>query len=222
MNPHSGIDDNNRKNRTKAIAAAIPLAGILVAAALLSGLSMIGNYQPAIAQNMTAGGNATGTTTSPTTAGAGGNTTGTACAPQSGGNMTGAAGGGNMTGAAGAFEGGAAGAAEGGAAGEGDTTTLGTTIVGGNATTAGGAGVNQTTGSPTQLIEQACIAAQNNDTQSVLMNLNAALNALSANATTTAAADDAEGDDGGEEEGEGGEEEGEGGEEEGEGGEEEG
>ncbi len=61
MNPHSGINDNNKKDRTKAIAAAIPLAGILVAAALLSGLSMIGNNQAAIAQNMTAGagGNAT-------------------------------------------------------------------------------------------------------------------------------------------------------------------
>ena len=63
MNSHSGIDNNNKKDRTKAIATAIPLAGILVAAALLSGLSMIGNYQPAIAQqqNMTegAGGNAT-------------------------------------------------------------------------------------------------------------------------------------------------------------------
>ena len=63
MNPHSGINDNNKKDRTKAIAAAIPLAGILVAAALLSGLSMISNYQPAIAQqqNMTGGvgGNAT-------------------------------------------------------------------------------------------------------------------------------------------------------------------
>ena len=96
MNPHTGINDNNKKNRTKAIAAAIPLAGILVAAALLSGLSMIGNYQPAIAQNATAGGNATATG-SPMTA-AGGNTTATACAPQTGGgNMTTTAGGGNAT-----------------------------------------------------------------------------------------------------------------------------
>ncbi|MDQ5863327.1 MAG: hypothetical protein M3263_00445 [Thermoproteota archaeon] len=196
MNPHSGINDNNKSDRTKAIAAAIPMAGMLVAAALLSGLSMIGNNQPAIAQNVTAGGNAT--TTSPTTAGAG-NTTGTACAPQTGGgNATTTAGGGNATTTAGE-------AAEGEA--EDGTTTLGTKIVGGNATTAGG---NQTTGSPTQLIQQACLAAQNNDTQGVLMNLNAALNALSANATT------AEGAEGGEEEGEGAEG-GEGGEEEGEG-----
>jgi hypothetical protein len=205
MNPHSGINDNNKSDRTKAIAAAIPMAGMLVAAALLSGLSMIGNNQPAIAQNVTAGGNAT--TTSPTTAGAG-NTTGTACAPQTGGgNATTTAGGGNATTTAG----GAVGAAEGEA--EDGTTTLGTTIVGGNATTAG---ANQTTGSPTQLIEQACMAAQNNDTQGVLMNLNAALNALSANTTTADDAEDDDGGDDGEEEGEGGEEgeEGEGGEEE--------
>ena len=67
MNPHSGIDDNNKKDRTKAIVTAIPMAGILVAA-LLSALSF-SNYEPAIAQqeNMTAGGNAT--TTSPTTSG---------------------------------------------------------------------------------------------------------------------------------------------------------
>jgi hypothetical protein len=215
MNPHSGINDNNKSDRTKAIAAAIPMAGMLVAAALLSGLSMIGNNQPAIAQNVTAGGNAT--TTSPTTAGAG-NTTGTACAPQTGGgNATTTAGGGNATTTAGGGNatttaGGAVGAAEGGA--EDGTTTLGTTIVGGNATTAG---ANQTTGSPTQLIEQACMAAQNNDTQGVLMNLNAALNALSANMTTADDAEDDDGGDDGEEEGEGGEEEGEGGEEEGEG-----
>jgi hypothetical protein len=63
MNPHSGIDVNNNNRRTKAIAAAIPMAGIVIAAALLSGLSLINSYQPAIAQqqNMTgaAGGNAT-------------------------------------------------------------------------------------------------------------------------------------------------------------------
>jgi hypothetical protein len=42
MNPHSGMDghdnnDNNNNRRTKAIAA-IPMAAIIVAAALLSGL----------------------------------------------------------------------------------------------------------------------------------------------------------------------------------------
>jgi hypothetical protein len=51
------------------------------------------------------------------------------------------------------------------------------------------------------------MAAQNNDSQGVLMNLNLALNELGGNITTTA---------GGEDEGEGGEDEGEGGEDEGE------
>ncbi len=164
MNPHSGINDNNKKETTKAISAAIPIAGMLVAAALLSGLSMIGNYQPAIAQNMTAGGNATATTPPPTTAGTG-NATGSACDPSQigGANMTTTAGGANMT------------------------------------TTAGGANMT-TTGSPTQLIEQACMAALNDDTQGVLMNLNAALNVLSANATTTTTADDDAEDDDGEDE----------------------
>jgi hypothetical protein len=78
------------------------------------------------------------------------------------------------------------------------TTTATTVTTTANGTTAETGGNLTTGGSPTQLIEQACIAAQNNDTQGVLMNLNAALNALSANATTTA--DDAEDDDGGEEE----------------------
>ena len=54
-----------------------------------------------------------------------------------------------------------------------------------NATTADGGG-NQTTSSPTQLIEQACIAALNNDTQALLMNLNSALNTLGGNTTTAA------------------------------------
>jgi hypothetical protein len=79
MNPHSGIDDNNKKDRTKAIATAIPMAGILVAAALLSALSF-NNYEPAIAQqeqNMTAGagGNATTAAGGNATTAAGGNQT---------------------------------------------------------------------------------------------------------------------------------------------------
>jgi CheY-specific phosphatase CheX len=63
-----GIGHNkNNNSRTKAIAA-IPMAGIVVTAALLSGLSLISSYyqQPAIAQqqNMTGGaaGNATNMT----------------------------------------------------------------------------------------------------------------------------------------------------------------
>ncbi|MFL6493077.1 MAG: hypothetical protein ACJ70O_08265 [Nitrososphaera sp.] len=68
MNPkNDGIrhNKNNNDGRTKGIAAAITMSGIVVAAALLSGLFSINSYyQPAIAQqqNMTggaAGGNAT-------------------------------------------------------------------------------------------------------------------------------------------------------------------
>ena len=65
------------------------MAGIVVAAAFLSGLSLINSYQPAIAQNMT--GNATTPTTPPTT---GGGTSGqSACAP----TQTGGGGGQNAT-----------------------------------------------------------------------------------------------------------------------------
>jgi hypothetical protein len=67
MNPKDdgiGHNKNNNDGRTKGIAAAITMSGIVVAAALLSGLFSINSYyQPAIAQqqNMTggAGGNAT-------------------------------------------------------------------------------------------------------------------------------------------------------------------
>jgi hypothetical protein len=59
MNPHNGISDNNKKDRTKATAAAIPMVGAIVTAALLlSGLSLIGSFQQPVTaqeQNMTAG-----------------------------------------------------------------------------------------------------------------------------------------------------------------------
>jgi hypothetical protein len=85
MNLHSGINDDNNKDRTKATAP-IPMVGAIVTAALLlSGLSLISSYQqPVIAQqqNMTggAGGNATTAGGNATTAGgnattAGGNQT---------------------------------------------------------------------------------------------------------------------------------------------------
>jgi hypothetical protein len=70
-------------------------------------------------------------------------------------------------------------------AGGGTNATVGNVTTATNATTVGGGG-NQTTSSPTQLIEQACIAALNNDTQGVLTNLTLALNALGGNMTTTA------------------------------------
>ncbi|MDQ3806920.1 MAG: hypothetical protein M3298_02000 [Thermoproteota archaeon] len=65
--------------------------------------------------------------------------------------------------------------------GGGQNTTMST-----NATTAAGGNQSTSLSSPRQLIEQACIAAQNNDTQGVLMNLNLALNALGSGNMTTA------------------------------------
>ena len=197
MNPHNGIDDNNNKDRTKAIAAAIPMAGIIVAASLLSGLSLLNSYQPALAQqNMTS--NATTTTTSPTTTG-GGTGAESACAPT---QIAGAGGAQNSTTNATTTGDGGADATTGNAT----MATNATTVT--NATTAGGG--NQSTSEVIMHIEQACIAAQNNDTQGVLMNLNLALNALGGNMTTTAGGEDEEEGEGGEdeeEEGEGGEDE---------------
>jgi hypothetical protein len=88
MNPHSGKKDdnnNNKKDRTKARpAAAIPMVGAIVTAAiLLSGLSFIGTYsQPVLAQMDT------------TTGGGGGGGGGTTGGATTGGNATTAGGGG--------------------------------------------------------------------------------------------------------------------------------
>ena len=126
MNPHNGISDNNKKDRTKATAAAIPMVGAIVTAALLlSGLSLISSYQPAIAQQ-------------------------------------------NMTGGGGATTGGTAG---------GNATTAG-----GNATT----GVNQTTLEVRSHLQEARTALEAGDTETALLHLDLALNALGGNATTTA------------------------------------
>jgi hypothetical protein len=88
MNSRYGISDNNKKDRTK-LASTIPmLSAIVTAALLLSGLSLIGSYPSATAQqNMTEGG--AGTTGGNATT-AGGNAT------TAGGNAT-TAGVGNQT-----------------------------------------------------------------------------------------------------------------------------
>ena len=99
MNPHRGINDNNKKDRTEAIAA-IPMVGAIVTAVLLlSGLALIGSYQqPVIAQqqNMT-GGNATmaggGNATNATMAGGGNATNMTTGGPEGGGPEGGGGGG---------------------------------------------------------------------------------------------------------------------------------
>jgi hypothetical protein len=72
------------------------------------------------------------------------------------------------------------------------TTSATTGTMTANATTTGGGGNQTTSSSPTQLIEQACTAALNNDTQGVLMNLNSALNALTSGNMTATAADGVE------------------------------
>lgn len=96
MHLHSRRDDDNKAK----VIAAIPMAGIIVAAGLLSGLSFINRYQPVLAQQDITGGNAT------TTATTGGRSaqSSSACAPtQTGGG--GATTGNNATTAAGAAEG---------------------------------------------------------------------------------------------------------------------
>jgi hypothetical protein len=63
MNPENRRDRSNNNRTAKAIAA-MPIAGILVAASLLlSGLSVIGSYHAVLAQqNMTEGGGGNATT----------------------------------------------------------------------------------------------------------------------------------------------------------------
>jgi hypothetical protein len=144
MNPHSGMNDNNNNNirKTKAIAA-IPMAGILVTAALVSGLvSFMGNsYQPAIAQ--------TGNASTITSGGQ------FPCAPiQTGGGQ--------------------------------NTSTTATTTMGGAATTTDMNTTsttdegNQAIGEVAIHIQEACLAAHNNDIPGVLLHLNLALDALNA------------------------------------------
>lgn len=89
MNSNNRITQNN--NTTKATAA-IPMVGTIVTAALLmSGLSFISSYQPAIAQqNLTGAGNATNATMT----GGGATTTGGPTAGEGEGSGGGAAGGG--------------------------------------------------------------------------------------------------------------------------------
>lgn len=70
MNPDNRRKDKSNNERTSKAIAAMPIAGIVVAASLLlSGLALISSYQPAIAQqqNMTGGGG------NATTSAAGGN-----------------------------------------------------------------------------------------------------------------------------------------------------
>jgi len=168
MNPHSGTNDDDYNNirKTKAIAA-IPMAGIIVTIVLVSGLmSFMGNnYQPVIAQTD----NATTTTTD-------GGVGQFPCAPI---QAEGAGGGG----------------------GGDQNTTRATTTMGDVATTDANTSSsttdegNQATGELAIHIQEACLAAHNNDIPGVLLHMNLALDALNAlrmggsattNATTAA------------------------------------
>ena len=60
MNPRNGPDNASNNTRTTKATAAIHVAGILVAAALLSGLLSIFSSETAIAQQNMTGMNATG------------------------------------------------------------------------------------------------------------------------------------------------------------------
>ena len=148
MTSYNEINDYHKKN-SKQIAA-IPMAGAIVTAAiLLSGLSLIGSYPQALAQQDMTG----------TTGGAG----------TEGGGTTG-----GTTGGAGTEGGGTTGGTTGGAT---TTDTATTTMGGGNATT-GGAGGNDSMSQVRMHLEEARTALQNNDTQGALMHLDLALNAM--------------------------------------------
>jgi hypothetical protein len=104
MSPRNGPPDKSNRNRTAKVLAAVPITGILAAAALLSGFSSVIGSETAIAQqqNMT-GTNATAanaTAANATAANATGNQTATSS------NQTGAAatsGGSNNAGTAGSY-----------------------------------------------------------------------------------------------------------------------
>jgi hypothetical protein len=59
MNPHNGPDNTNNNTRTTKVIAAIPIAGILVGAALLSGLLSVISSETAMAEQHLTGTNAT-------------------------------------------------------------------------------------------------------------------------------------------------------------------
>ena len=184
MNPQSKRDYNNKNDdsnsrRTKAIATAIPIAGIIVGAALVSGpfffIGSSSSYPRAMAQQnntMTPsdvnGSTSAGEGNNATTIG-GSNVQSSACAQtQTGGTFD-----------EGVTVGGTSAADDYDADSEGEDSaaTTGTT----NATstpTAEVGGGNQSTAELRDFIEEACIALQVDDRQGALMYLDMTLNAL--------------------------------------------
>ena len=146
------------------------MAGIIVVtAALVSGLvSFMGNsYQPVIAQQ-------TGNATSTSTTGGGGQFP---CAPvQTGGDGGETTTGGGTVGSGGAGGGGTAGGIITGSG----TTTGGAATTDMNTTSSTIDEGNQAIGELAIHIQEACIAAHNNDIPGVLLHLNLALDALNA------------------------------------------
>jgi len=188
MNPQSERDyDNNNDDdsisrRAKAMATAIPMAGIIVAAALVSGpFFFIGSsYPQAMAQqnNTTMPSELNGSTSAggdndSTTIG-GSNVQSTACAEiQTGGTFD-----------EGVTVGGTSAADDYDADSEGEdnAVTTGTTDAT-STTTAEAGGGNQPTADLRDFIEEACIALQVDDRQGALMYLDMALNALGGDST---------------------------------------
>jgi hypothetical protein len=181
MNPQSERDHNNKNDensrRTNAIAA-IPMAGIIVAAVLVSAplFFMGSSYQQTMAQiNITTGSGVTGSTSSDggdnlTTIGGGDVQFSTCATIQTGGAFDE----GVTVGRTSAFD-----DYDAYSEGESGAATAGTT----NATsimTAGRLG-NQSTSDVRDHIEEACIALQVGDSQGALMFLDMALNALGGN-----------------------------------------
>jgi hypothetical protein len=188
MNPRSGRDyDNNNdesiSRRAKAIATAIPMAGIIVAAALVSGpFFFIGSsYPQAMAQQnntmtpseLNGSTSADGDNNSTTIGGRNSNVQSSACAEiQTGGTFD-----------EGVTVGGTSAADDYDADSEGEDNadTTGTTDAT-SITTAEGGG-NQPTADLRDFIEEACIALQVDDRQGALMYLDMALNALGGDST---------------------------------------
>jgi hypothetical protein len=100
MSPHNGPPDKSNRNRTAKVLAAVPITGILAAAALLSGFSSVIGSETAIAQQQ----NMTGTNATAANATAANATAANATAANATGNQTATSS--NQTGAAAATSGG--------------------------------------------------------------------------------------------------------------------
>jgi hypothetical protein len=182
MNQRSERDHNNKKgdsNRRSKSIAAIPMAGIIIAAALVSVplFFMASSYPQAMAQqnNTTPSGvngsTSTGDGNNTATIGGGDVQTSACAAIQTGGTFDE----GVTVGGTSAFD-----DYDADSEGNGSVTTTATTNAA-STTTAGGG--NQSTSDVRDYIEEACIALQVGDSQGAMMYVDMALSALSGNDT---------------------------------------